>query len=289
MPCASPLDAYRPTLGGALQFTYAPPNNGRAWDKIQVPCGTCILCQEEKARQWAVRIAHEAQQWDISSFITLTYAPEKIPPNGSLRYADLQKFWKRLRKRGAELRYYAVGEYGDETMRPHYHACVFGQGFIDNRIIIRKEPTMLWLSPELEEAWGQGQVSVGALTYETARYTASYVTKKLKSKQVYVRIDEETGELIQVEQPKAMMSKNIARDWWDKWGQGVAHHDRVVINARPQKPPKAYDRWLGEVNPPRAEEIKNQRIAKVVKYTEAQNRARARVAHARTRNKSKTV
>ena len=65
-------------------------------------------------------------------FLTLTYADEHLPPNGSLVVADLQKFIKRLRKHyakrnnGIKLRYYACGEYGDRYGRPHYHAIICG-------------------------------------------------------------------------------------------------------------------------------------------------------------------
>lgn len=54
----------------------------------------------------------------------------------TLRKRDLQLYFKRLRKlheqrygyyqsRLNPIKYYAVGEYGGETFRPHYHACIF--------------------------------------------------------------------------------------------------------------------------------------------------------------------
>jgi len=290
VPCENPIRAYQPAVGGPLQFS--PPNPNRratTYQALDVPCGTCILCRNETARQWAVRIAHEAKQWESNAFITLTYNDENLPGWSGLQYQDLTKFWKRLRKEKGSLRYYAVGEYGDKSLRPHYHACVFGHDFTEDKIIIREQPSRLWTSPMLEKAWGLGQVSVGALNFETARYTASYVTKKLKSKQRYVRTDEETGELIALEQPRAFMSKNIGREWWDAWKQGVIDHDRVVINAHPQKPPKAYDRWLLNENEEKMKEIKEIRKSRAKIWTPEQNRARARNAHAHARAKSKSV
>lgn len=290
MPCEAPIRAYQAAGGGPLTFNVPNPNrHATTYKALDVPCGTCILCRNETARQWAVRIAHEAQQWPDNAFVTLTYSDENIPPHGSLQYQDLVKFWKRLRKQTGSLKYYAVGEYGDKTLRPHYHAAIFGHDFTTNRIMIREKPTRLWTSPILEEAWGLGQVSVGKLTFETARYTASYVTKKLKSKQQYVRVDEATGELIQLQQPRAFMSKNIARDWWDAWKQGTIDHDRVVINGRPQKPPRAYDKWLGGEQPEKLEQIKEQRKRQALQLTPEQARAHARNAHARAKNKSKSV
>jgi len=284
------MRAYQPAVGGPLQFN--PPNpNQRAttYQALNVPCGTCILCRNETARQWAVRIAHEAQQWEENSFITLTYSDENLPQHGSLDYQDLVKFWKRLRKETGSLRYYAVGEYGDKTQRPHYHACLFGHDFISGGIQTRDVPNKLWVNPMLDRCWGLGQVSVGKLNFETARYTASYVTKKLRQKQQYVRIEEKTGELIPLVQPRAFMSKNIGRDWWDAWKQGVIDHDRVIINAHPQKPPKAYDRWLLKENQQKMKEIKAIRKEKAQTLDQDQSRARARNAHAHAKNKSKSV
>lgn len=297
MACEKPNAVYRPANGGPVSFNR--PTNGQAgtdYHKFEIPCGTCILCREEQARQWAVRITHEAQLHDENAFITLTYADQHLPPHGGLRYEDLVKFWKRARKAlwtqyKKRLRYYACGEYGDDSLRPHYHACVFGHAFTTDRIIIRESPTLLWTTPELIKWWGLGHVSVGALNFETARYTASYVTKKLRSKQQYVRIDDETGELIALEQPRPFMSRNIAKAWWEENYHHVTAHDKVVINGRPQKPPKAYDRWLAEKNELALEMIKDQRTKKIKKPkpTEEERRARAKNAHARTQQKGKKI
>jgi len=287
MPCADPISAWRPANGGSPVFN--PPRDGRAYTPIQVPCSTCILCREEQARQWAIRITHEAQSWDESSFLTLTYHDSHLPENGSLNYADLQKFWKRLRKAIGPLRYYAVGEYGDKSYRPHYHACLFGHAFTTNRIIVRTNPTLLWTTAQIEAIWGLGQVRIGALNFETARYTASYVTKKLRSKQRYVYIDEETGELRPLVQPRPFMSRNIGKEWWLKWHQQVIDHDYVVINAQRQKPPKAYDKWLTAKDKPLMEEIKKERMENAEKLTPEQLRARARNAHARVKSKAVSI
>lgn len=286
MACGKPLKAYRPAIGGPIKFN--APKDGRAYQQIDLPCGQCILCRLEHARQWAVRITHEATLHDANSFITLTYNDENLPPHGSLHYEHLQKFWKRLRKKIGKLRYYAVGEYGDKTLRPHYHACVFGHAFTASRIFLRQSPTLLWTSPLLEEAWGLGNVSVGALTFESAQYTASYVTKKLNNKRKYVRVDEETGELIPLIQPRAFPSRRpgIASAWLNDYGKAVYDHDQVVINGRPQKPPKYYDQWLKKLNEVTLLGIKEERKKKAKKLTVEESHARALNAHARVKQQS---
>lgn len=292
MPCAKPLTGYRPANGGPISFNR--PLKGQAdvdYTKITIPCGQCILCRIEHARQWAVRITHEAQLHPTNAFITLTYNDKHLPPYGSLQYADLQKFWKRARKEIGKLRYFAVGEYGDQTDRPHYHACVFGHDFSANRTILRSKPTLLWTNPVLEALWPWGNVSVGALTYETAQYTAAYVTKKLSGKKRYVRLDEETGELVPLEQPRALMSRYpaIGNDWLMQWGKHAYTHDYVIVQGKRHKPPKYYDRWLGEVDKPKLEEVKAKRKLKAKPTSEGVARARAQAARARAKMKKKSV
>jgi len=113
---------------------------------------------------------------EFSSFVTLTYDQQHLPENGSLRPRDIQLFLKLLRKRmGADrpLRYYFVGEYGDETQRPHYHAALFGVSPLEWELV--------------QSVWPHGAVDnpvkkrLGTLTLESAQYIAGYVTKKMTS------------------------------------------------------------------------------------------------------------
>lgn len=128
-------------------------------------CGQCMPCRVNKRRMWTARILLEQTQHDSSSFVTLTYAD---PPPHELQPRDCQLFMKRLRKRlDFSIRFFLVGEYGDKTFRPHYHAAIFGldPGF----------------SPWVNEAWGKGFIHVGELNASSAAYLAGYCTKKMTS------------------------------------------------------------------------------------------------------------
>jgi len=139
MPCYHPsnVEVTRKSLG-PNEFT---KSNGR-WkqsvvagssvrrDQITVPCGHCLGCRTDQARQWAVRLTHEQQTSKFAWFVTLTYA--ETPLNGSLDPKDTQLFIKRLRRKyKTRISYYLCGEYGETTQRPHYHLCVFGHAFKD--------------------------------------------------------------------------------------------------------------------------------------------------------------
>lgn len=128
-----------------------------------VPCGKCVGCRIAHAREWSVRMWHEATSWDKVVFVTLTYDDDHVPYRGTLMKGDLQDFFKRLRIRSDPLKYYACGEYGENTSRPHYHAIIFGRGPEDREAI--------------NKAWGQGYVSASPVSYKRMQYVAKYVGK----------------------------------------------------------------------------------------------------------------
>lgn len=103
-------------------------------------------------------------------FVTLTYSPEHLPSDGSLSSEAVQLWLKRLRKaiHPIKVRYFLVGEYGDDSFRPHYHAAMFGIGREFQEI--------------MTQTWGLGFVHVGDLTMSSASYIAGYVTKKMTAK-----------------------------------------------------------------------------------------------------------
>ena len=70
-------------------------------------------------------------------FITLTYDDENIPWDGSLNKQHFQAFMKRLRWHNKEkkIRYFHVGEYGEQLSRPHYHALIFNHDFDDKETV----------------------------------------------------------------------------------------------------------------------------------------------------------
>lgn len=142
-----------------------------------LPCGQCLNCRVNRRRMWTARILLESAFHVRKSFITLTYDDKHVPRSPEsglqiLRKQDLQLFWKRLRKQGHQLRYYACGEYGRKTWRPHYHAIVFGMG--EDQV------------GDMEKAWYEddepiGFVSASEVNQERAAYCAGYTVEKMTS------------------------------------------------------------------------------------------------------------
>lgn len=128
-----------------------------------------------------------------SSFLTLTYSDENLPRTKgeglpTLSPRDLQLWLKRFRKAlsPSKVRYYAVGEYGDETERPHYHLVVFGlqtcaRGRTSQRAITEMG-SCCSICNLVSSTWGKGRVEVLPFSRELSNYIAGYVTKKLSQK-----------------------------------------------------------------------------------------------------------
>lgn len=154
------------------------------------PCGKCPACLSTRRRTWAHRIMLETRMHPTTStFLTLTYTEEKMPRTpegfGTLELKHLQDFWKRLRKNtGLKLRYFAVGEYGGLSVRPHYHAALWGLAPCAGSPIkqLPNKGGQICLCPTcsvVRTSWGFGHVMVGTLTAKSSMYIAGYVVKKM--------------------------------------------------------------------------------------------------------------
>lgn len=263
MACYHPLAAYK--LGGQVHF--GVPISSVA-QTLQLPCGQCLGCRLERSRQWATRIMFESQLHDASTFITLTYSPENLPNPPSLDYRHFQLFMKRLRKALGPLRYFAVGEYGADHFRPHFHACLFGTDFPDRQLHSRtRAGHNLYRSATLERAWPFGYSSCAELTFDSAAYVARYSLKKVngdRAEDHYRWYDPDTGEVTQLQPEFARMSlkPGIGGRWFELYSSDVYDgHDYVVVNGRKCRPPRYFDKLLERTDPDRYAEVKAAREA----------------------------
>lgn len=135
-----------------------------------VPCGRCVECRTKMINDWTFRLTKE---YEIKggSFITLTYSDENLIYNekdkqSTLHYPHIQKLWKILRKKGLSFKYFAVGEYGSKTKRPHYHALVFGYNAKDANF-----------QSVLIDSWKFGNVHFGEINEASIKYTLKYCLK----------------------------------------------------------------------------------------------------------------
>lgn len=142
---------------------YPIPINHSNGLRLSFRCGHCLNCRIVRQSQLALRNILEDREATASWFLTLTYAeePEVLP------YPDVQTFFKRLRQRhvrsnpSAPLRYFVVGEYGEKSGRPHWHALVYNLERPD------------WIA----ECWPHGFVQVAEVNSARINYASRYCLK----------------------------------------------------------------------------------------------------------------
>lgn len=158
-------------------FTIKVIQKGKSYKQdLQVPCGKCLGCRIAKRKEWSLRMLHELNYHKESVFLTLTYNDYYVPSTGSLNVAELQNFFKRLRKTLGErkIKYFACGEYGEQNWRPHYHAIVFGLGLTDydKSLVVDSWPYCDWDNNTIYRN------SFGLAEPDSIRYVAQYIDKK---------------------------------------------------------------------------------------------------------------
>ncbi|UYD39220.1 MAG: replication initiator protein [Wigfec virus K19_160] len=151
---------------------------------MALACGQCMPCRLNARRVWTHRIMLESLLHGDNCMVTLTYTEESLPENGTLVPKHLQDWLKRFRKsiEPLKIRFYGVGEYGDQSERPHYHVILFGYPncrFGKTRV---NRISCCDSCDRVRDTWSHGGVFLCELSTETAQYTAGYVTKKMTKK-----------------------------------------------------------------------------------------------------------
>lgn len=271
MTCFNPISAWqhkiRKSNTGKSIVVFKPPSDIGNYRSIQVPCGQCIGCRLAYSQAWAARCFHEMRMHEKNCFVTLTYSDDNVPWSNitgeqTLVKRDLQLFWKSLRKAHPDIkiRYFAAGEYGDITNRPHYHAIIFGFDFDDKKLYkLSKMGFPYYISDELDRIWKLGQCTVANVSFDTCAYVARYVVKKLNGE-----LGREKYEGIEKEFCCMSRRPGIGADWFAKYHADVYPYDEVVIcdNGRTRliKPPRYYDNLYGDCDSVSLERIKEKRL-----------------------------
>ena len=199
---------------------------------FRVPCGKCLQCQKKRRSDWSLRLEDEYYSSDSAYFITLTYNDISIPRTetgyGTLNKKHVQDYIKRLRNKQVKLvremydckanevykyikplRYYAVGEYGSKTRRPHYHILLFNleQSLMD-------QMQMQWVNKQTKISYGH--VDIGSVTGASINYVTKYMFKP------FGKNDERT-------KPFSLMSKG-RKVSGERKAQGVKEYGIIGYN-----------------------------------------------------------
>lgn len=254
MPCYHPLTGYkakRPNPATGKRSIVFNQAEGFRDLPVVLPCGRCIGCRLEYSRQWAIRCIHEAKLHEQNCTLTLTYAPEHLPPNLSLHKPDHQDFMKAVRHHLApkKIRFFHCGEYGEKKKRPHFHTIIFGWFPTDlTRVEDTKSGFPQWQSKIVEKLWGKGRTTVTEMNFETAAYIARYVTKKMKHPDKAAHYQGRTEEYA-----AGSRKPGIGAEYAKKWLDEIYRNDSVMIKKLDgyveTPPPKFYDKILEKISP----------------------------------------
>lgn len=283
MACYHPIYAYYipgiETENGKQKYFVRSFKSLQFDDRYQckeLPCGKCDGCKLEKAKQWSHRCVLESSLYEHNYFITLTYNDENLPTFqvgddesmvlGTLRKDDLRAFNKVLRqhykrKFGHDgIRFFACGEYGETSFRPHYHVIYFNLPLYDLKPYKKtKDNKMLYTSPTLDKLWKKGYVVVGEVNLKTCNYVARYIQKKQIQN---LRL--ETGDYYDFEGEFTLCSRRpgIGYDYYKSHKDDIYLTDEIHLEGNTFKPPMYFDRQLDKDNPFLFNDIKNTREVK---------------------------
>lgn len=256
MACIQPIPAYRhPTTGAVTLWKRNNPTS----EELAIPCGGCLACRRSKAREWAHRCWLELQEHETATFATFTYNDDNLPP--TLCKMHLQNMWKRLRHKTSPLRYFASGEYGERTARPHYHAIIYG---LDPTNAMQK----------LQPAWLHGFTAAAPVTSATISYVAGYCAKKIGwREEPKEQVDPRTGEVYTWQPPFILMSRGgkhghgiggAARDrYTSQW------RDKAIWQGRPIPVPRyLHAKWKETATPEALQQLEHEKKRRRQQYTQ---------------------
>jgi len=247
-------------------------------DFIPIPCGQCIGCRLDYSKQWATRCMLESEYHDENYFITLTYDDKHLAPligeyvdedtgeilnnTGSLCKKDLQDFIKRLRRHfdyrdQSGFRYYACGEYGSKSARPHFHMIAFGLHLDDLKLYKSTSIGNYYTSELLSRKWQNGYVIIGSVTYESCAYVSRYIMKKQKGK------NSDVYDYYNIDPEFTVMSRNpgIASDYFRDNYESIYSIDNIVLSGGVLcKPPRYFDNLMNDLDEELMQSVREKRV-----------------------------
>lgn len=145
-------------------------------------CRKCVECRKTWRRQWIGRLMAQHYQSSATWFVTLTYGGGYS--NGDayqLDHEHLKKFYSSLRRRGLKFKPVAVGEYGSERGRAHWHVIIFWEVPAPNNVQMDKRIDWTFKDKrgKTRSHWGHGyvQCELPRSIQGTMSYVLQYLDK----------------------------------------------------------------------------------------------------------------
>jgi len=145
----------------------------------------------------------------------------------------------------------------------------FGYDFSTDRVPHRKtESGFVYRSPALEKLWPYGFSEIGNLEYDSARYVAGYIQKKVTGKKAddHYTIIDSSGECLPLHPEYSRMSRRpaIGLKWLEKYSSDIYNYDVCTVGTKQLRPPPYYDKWLKKTDEEKYTQIKLSREASML-------------------------
>lgn len=269
-----------------------------------IPCGKCLGCFLEKARDKAVQLSLEKMNPEYKSnecwFITLTYEDEYLPihtyeneetgeqySGASTELRDLQNWIKKIRDNHPDknIRYMAAREYGSTTLRPHYHIIIFGLP-LDEELFVKvgnnTNGDPLWTTPQLDHIESKDCWSVrrplgdrsakmyragNVIVGEVTFQSISYVAKYTLKKANKDYNSEWWYKAQGLDEEAISQSQDLGKWYYDLHKHEIYNRDLVPVlgkNGKFSRPPRSFDRLYKKEFPELYEEVVQRRKEKML-------------------------
>ena len=269
-----------------------------------IPCGKCLGCFLEKARDKAVQLSLEKMNPEYEDnecwFITLTYDDAYLPlhstvdantgeifTGASVELKDIQNWIKKLRDNNPtkNIRYMCAREYGSHTLRPHYHIIIFGLP-LDRELFCKignnTNGDPLWTTPELDNLKSRICWTVRrplgdrtAPMYRAGNVTVGEVTfqsisyvARYTMKKANKEYDSEWWYKAQgLDIEGISQSQDLGKWYYDQHKHQIYQFDLVPVmgkNGNFSRPPRSFDRMYKKEYPEEWEEVVKKRKEKML-------------------------
>lgn len=137
-----------------------------------MPCRKCHQCVKFTRLEWANRMKMECFENVRPFFTTWTFAPDVYTNSEADCKADIQRFWKKLRRAGHDLRYFTVIERGSQKHRLHGHSILWSKSL---SALSGKRAFNI-----LKSVWGNGRIDMQQVRSPAGlNYVVKYLVKEL--------------------------------------------------------------------------------------------------------------
>lgn len=201
------MKCYKPVMIKYVKRNKITGNKEGPEKRLMVRCGKCLACREEIAKEYTYRFMNEYTYFEYLYFITLTYRDEDIPKNAdgfeTLNKKHIVDYLKVINVNVArdsyiidkKYKYFVGAEYGDQTMRPHYHVSILCN---DERV-----------GQYFMAKWKYGNIDFQIGDMRSVFYVIGYSNKKIGDNDKYY---DDLG----LERPFRKFSKGLGKDYYEE-------------------------------------------------------------------------